>query len=295
MTSPGSPSATFLPGSEDGPTPSTSLAGHEPEPCGPPPVPVSRFRALDSDRELPTSDTCGLLFSVSSPSYDLQSCLENRLRVLLGGSGSPEYVLTWSTWDMPAGLPICRLRASGPRTSDSASTSPPTGWPTPKAERPDQDTTYPRGNPTLGRVAGWATPTQMDHARVHSEESTARSCETGAVGESGKRGLDLGMQAQMAGWPTPTESTGGPEPEGETGRKLVTVAQTAGWGTPTAADAKDGPQDPNGERSQLKDQVHGVSASGSPAEMEKRGVLNPEFSRWLMGFPAGWSDFAASV
>ena len=36
------------------------------------------------------------------------------------------------------------------------------GWPTPKAQRPEQATTYTRGNPTLGLVAGWATPDTGD-------------------------------------------------------------------------------------------------------------------------------------
>ena len=36
-------------------------------------------------------------------------------------------------------------------------------------------------------------------------------------------------------WPTPTASTGGPEPEGKTGRKLSTVVT---WPTPAARDYK---------------------------------------------------------
>ena len=61
-------------------------------------------------------------------------------------------------------------------------------------------------------------------------------------------------------WPTPLESTGGPEPEGKTGRKLVTVAMV------------------------------GHSMNGSNAPMEKLGALNPAFVCWLMGFPDGWLD-----
>ena len=82
----------------------------------------------------------------------------------MAADGSPEYVLTWKHWDMESGPPICALRARGRRTSDSDCS----GWPTPKAHRPDQDSQYARGNPTLGRVAsmaGWVSPTARDHSR----------------------------------------------------------------------------------------------------------------------------------
>lgn len=46
-----------------------------------------------------------------------------------GRNGSPEYVLIWKAWDMPAGPPICALRASARRTSGSDCI----GWATPRA------------------------------------------------------------------------------------------------------------------------------------------------------------------
>jgi len=57
------------------------------------------------------TDTSGPIGSPSSPSADLQSSLESKLRARLGVSGSLEYVLTWKHWDMLSGPPICRLRA----------------------------------------------------------------------------------------------------------------------------------------------------------------------------------------
>src|SRR5690242_21166272 len=57
------------------------------------------------------------LFRSSSPSAVLQSSLESRLRARLDVHGSPEYVLTWKTWDMPSGPLICALRASARPTS----------------------------------------------------------------------------------------------------------------------------------------------------------------------------------
>ena len=62
---------------------------------------------------MPTDATSGPLFNTSSPSA--QTCndlwgagCEQRWP----GSGSPLYALTWSEGDMPAGVAICRLRAS---------------------------------------------------------------------------------------------------------------------------------------------------------------------------------------
>jgi hypothetical protein len=99
-------------------------------PSGQAPVRVSRFRARDNEKAMPISDTSGPLFMTSSPSIALQSSLESKLRERMGANGSPEYALTWKHWDMPAGLPICALRASARRTTDRAFG----GLPTPQTQ-----------------------------------------------------------------------------------------------------------------------------------------------------------------
>jgi len=43
-------------------------------------------------------------------------------------NGSLQFALTWKVWDMPAGPPICALRASGRRMFGLGFT----GWPTPE-------------------------------------------------------------------------------------------------------------------------------------------------------------------
>lgn len=96
------------------------------------------------------------------------------VRARLDVHGSPEYVLTWKSWGMPVGPPICALRASQRRTSGKGFT----GWPTPAANEYEQDPEKmlarraelkeKYGNNgfglTLGMlVSGWPTTTTMDH------------------------------------------------------------------------------------------------------------------------------------
>lgn len=129
MTLTDTTSVIFSPASEDGPTPCASPAGPTTAPSGQAPVLANLSARPDAEARLTTNDTSGPLFTASSPSATLQRSLENRLRARLAGLGSPLFDLTWSTWDMPSGPPICRLRVSGRVTfGDDCG-----GWPTPAA------------------------------------------------------------------------------------------------------------------------------------------------------------------
>jgi hypothetical protein len=115
------PKSSFLqpaissPGLAAGRSPLNSPDGQTPNPPGPAPVRVSRFRALDSEKAMPINDTCGPLFTRSSPSADLQRSLESRLRARMDVNGSPEYALTWKDWDMPSGVPdLCAASVGAP-------------------------------------------------------------------------------------------------------------------------------------------------------------------------------------
>jgi hypothetical protein len=134
-------------------------------------------------------------------------------------NGSPEYELTWKHWDMPAGPPICALRASARRTSDNGCG----GWPTPNAgPQNDTDTKWQKrreaikakginGNGfglTLGMaatLAGWATPTTRDH----KSESATETFNKKRWRHS--RGKPLGAQATLS--PASTEKRGALNPE----------------------------------------------------------------------------------
>jgi hypothetical protein len=124
MTLPDSSECISLPVSGAGNTPSISLDGLDPS--GPGVALASPFPLQAAAGPEQTIDTFGPSSFGSSPTANLQSSLESRLRERLGGNGSPEYELTWKHWDMPAGVPICALRASARHTLGNGCI----GWPT---------------------------------------------------------------------------------------------------------------------------------------------------------------------
>src|ERR1019366_90621 len=85
--------------------------------------------------------------------------------------------------------------------------------------------------------------------------------------------------------------------EGDTGW-LSDQVRLAGWPTPITRDAVYKAEHVKGDRmdSLIRCAVgSGTGATGSPAATEKRGQLNPEHCRWLMGFPPGWSCSGATA
>ena len=156
--------------------PSNSQDGQQSNLFGPEVVLASPSPSPVKVPEQTTPDTSGPKCAASLASASLQLSLESRLQAALAGRGSPEYRLTWKHWDMPSGVPICALRASGLRISVSASIGVRSGWPTPNAG-PQND-----------------TDTQWQARR---EVCKARHGNNGF-------GLTLGMASTLAGWPTPT-------------------------------------------------------------------------------------------
>ena len=140
----------------------------------------------------------------SSPNVSLQQSLESRLRQRMDVNGSPEYDLTWKHWDMKQGEPICALRASGRRTSDSDSG----GWATPTGRDHKDGSMLHEGVPVnclLGRqvllVAGWLADTPSGRLSVVRGEGEQGSsgppdcgCETDrlALTEGDNRGTGVG-------------------------------------------------------------------------------------------------------
>lgn len=270
-------SVTFSPESAAGPTPSPSPDGEQMSLFGPDRAHVSPSLSPVSEWERKTSATCGPISPASLKSAALQQSLENRLRPRMAAYGSPEYELTWKYWDMRSGPPICALRASGLRTSGNGFG----GWGTPNTM--DH---LPSGNleerkkkggcsNLKDQVAGWATVRGTDAAggsRPVNEKGQRVSLKTGQT-----FGINLADQSMLAGWATVTSQPANSTPENFLRRKRESVARGNSMGI-CISDLQ----------MQAIAWTPGQAQLTSPASTEKRGALNPEFCRWLMGFPEGW-------
>ena len=92
---------------------------------------------------------------------------------------------------------------------------------------------------------------------------------------------------------TPGMSITGKNPDGSTRVRLDQLprqAAIAGYPTPIAGDSKGSANYGNG-RMKLPGaaKLIGQTPSGHHAQTAKLGALNPELSRWLMGYPDAWS------
>lgn len=251
--------STCSPASAGGTMRYNSPGGPQIELSGLEAAPVSPSPLQGNDVAPKTNATCGPTCSDSSASVVLQSSLESRLQARMDVNGSPEYVLTWKHWDMPSGPPICALRASVRRTSGSACS----GWPTPR---------------TL----------------TGGGESAKRKQE---LGRTASGGGDLQAAAQTFGWQTPTTNpenhmkhiNGTPNLAGQ-----ARLFGLLGWVTPIAGTSSSRRSIPGRQSTPLKQaaEMVGYHSRYFAAQTPLRGVLNPEFCRWLMGYPAVWQRHA---
>lgn len=137
-------SATSLPASASGALRFAALDGLTIVQFGQVLAPANLSARQAKELGLLTSGICGPRSSTSSRSADLQQSLASRLQALTASLGSTLYKLIWKPRSTPSGRPICALRASVPRTSDSDCT----GWPTPTCPmKNDSDHSAFRWNP----------------------------------------------------------------------------------------------------------------------------------------------------
>ena len=151
------------------------------------------------------------------------------------------------------------------------------GWPTPMAGTPAQNGNNEAGNNDSSRktveLASWPTPRQTDPkcGKIQTENCT---------------GSDLTKFTQLAAWPTPNCPNGG-----RVQSDAVTMTQRKTDGTKAQAALENvarlsGP---------VRLTAGGLVLTGSDAGMESSGQLNPALSRWLMGVPPAWDDFACTA
>lgn len=119
MTCAGTTNVTSLQGSPVGLSPSSWPDGTTLDLFGQEVAPASRSPRLGRRSDSQTSGICGLFSEPLSPSADLQSSLENRLRERLATNGCPAFALTWRAIPMLSGPPICALLASENGTAAS--------------------------------------------------------------------------------------------------------------------------------------------------------------------------------
>jgi hypothetical protein len=191
QTSMDTPSFTLFAELAAGPTPSSSQDGLKINPSGPAVAPVSPSPKVARGLWTQTSATFGPLFEPPSPSADLQSFLESRLRARMGVYGSPEYALTWKHWDMVSGPPICALRASERPTSGNGFT----GWPTPAV--------HDRSEPGQGHKERGGRHSDLPSVAAMAGRPTPRAEDSESTGAHRGVADTLTSAARLSGWATP--------------------------------------------------------------------------------------------
>lgn len=322
MNCPVSPNAISSPASADGASLSDLPDGQTTGQCGPVALPVSHSAWPAKVAAETTLDTSPPIFSIwSGPaapecclasksqarqsSEKLQSALEETLQKRLTGLGSTMYRIAWKQHVTPLGRSISRQRASAHRTSDSAPTLRDllmSGWPTTQASDGSGGGQMKRAlNPERSNdlndfalLAGWGTP--MAHEarlgyqnRRNGKKGSQKSLTTECVDF-----LDpVRGDPALAGWPTTSANEFGhaDREKLEARRKACKASAKNGNGFGLTLAQAMTLHEPGPHRFTAS----GLMLTGSDAEMQSGGQLNPEHSRWLMGFPAEWGSCGATA
>lgn len=263
-------------------------------------------------------------FSISLQSVALQSSLASKLRrQSRKTSGSMLYSLNWKRKVTPAGRMYYQLQASARHTNVTDYFSALYGWTTPShsdGRRGGTGITPGMSGSSLAqqvKMANWSTPRIGGSNETLESWLNRKQKEYETYPGKGIGTPSVDVQAQMANWPTcgcsddrhpcPTHAQGWYREDGSKRQKrLQDVAGMASWPTTSARDHKGGylgGRIRNGKLSTdtldvtvqlvmpdypIRITVGGIVLTGCTAGMNDSGPLNPEHSRWLMGYPAAW-------
>jgi hypothetical protein len=268
--------------------------------CGQDHARVSRFPVLEDKKVKEMIATYGPNGSGSSRSADLQRSLESKLQARLPTGGLTMFIKGWNRKVTPLGRLYFQLAASvrpigerdcglwaTPNTMD--------GMPARSKEAMDRQFNTTR----KGRTA----PANLREQVVPAMWPTVTTQDNDYCKSGDRKIMKLsGVAKEAALWYTPTTNPN--DQPHDTKRGLSTLAgkvkETAAlWPTTNASDHRDrgSYNDPCIQRRvKMGKQVNlsmiaqgtGKMESGSTAQTENKGSLNPQFPCWLMGIPSEW-------
>ena len=297
-------SFTSSPASADGPLQPVLPDGRTTASLSPGRARVSRSQSRGRAPELLMRGTYGPTFSESSVPEGPLSSWENRLRQRLAKVGSSECDLTWKVSGTTPGELLSRLVPSTPRTVEIASglLLEAAYWVT-CTTRDHKDTPGMSLTRSDGRSRCDQLPRQVAATAAYWSTPRASDGEKGGPNQAfGAGGQPLPAQAfHTAMWPSPTLPSGGqtwPEgttlegkrPDGKKSQVTLNNVVTGLWPTPLVGSTNPAAHNQiSGQwRAAMEQAMPGPAQSGSLATTEKRGVLNPAFPCWLMGYPIAW-------